>query len=80
MIYEPQHRPLSAALAAMPDLRNRLLAAHVPDASGRRCRACTTPGTGTPGATLALPDSRGRRGGTGHNRTGNAAFAHDSSS
>ena len=49
MIYEPQHRPLSAALAAMPDLRNRLLAAHVPDASGRRCRACTTPGTGTPG-------------------------------
>ena len=50
MIYEPRPRPLSAALAAMPDLRNRLLADHVPDASGHRCRARTTPGTGTPGA------------------------------
>jgi hypothetical protein len=50
MIYEPRPRPLSQALAAMPDLRNRLLAEHVPDASGHRCRACTTPGTGTPGA------------------------------
>jgi hypothetical protein len=50
MIYEPRPRPLSEALAAMPDLRNRLLADHVPDASGHRCRACTTPGTGTPGA------------------------------
>jgi hypothetical protein len=48
-VLEP-HRPLSAALAAMPDLRNRLLADLVPDASGHRCRACTTPGTGTPGA------------------------------
>ena len=45
MIYEPRPRPLSEALAAMPDLRNRLLADHVPDASGHRCRACTTPGT-----------------------------------
>src|SRR3954451_19643051 len=50
MIYEARPRPLSEALAAMPDLRNRLLADHVPDASGHRCRACTTPGTGTPGA------------------------------
>ena len=50
MIYESRPRPLSAALAAMPDLRNRLLADHVPDASGHRCRACNTPGTGTPGA------------------------------
>ena len=48
MIYEPRPRPLSAALAAMPDLRNRLLADHVPDASGHRCRAGTPPGTGTP--------------------------------
>ena len=49
MIYELRPRPLSEALAAMPDLRNRLLADHVPDATGHRCRACTTPGTGTPG-------------------------------
>jgi hypothetical protein len=50
MIYEPRPRPLSEALAGMPDLRNRLLADHVPDETGHRCRACTTPGTGTPGA------------------------------
>ena len=48
MIYEPRPRPLSAALAAMPDLRNRLLADHVPDASGHRCPGWCTPGT--PGA------------------------------
>ena len=50
MIYEPRPRPLSEALASMPDLRDRLLANHVPDPSGHRCQACTTPGTGTPGA------------------------------
>jgi hypothetical protein len=50
MTYEPRARPLSEALSAMPDLRHRLLADHVPDATGHRCRACTTPGTGTPGA------------------------------
>ncbi len=43
-------RPLSEALAMMPGLCHRLLVEHVPDPSGHRCRACTTPGTGTPGA------------------------------
>jgi hypothetical protein len=36
----------------MPALWGRLLAEHVPDeTTGRRCRACTTAGTGSPGAT-----------------------------
>lgn len=50
MLDEWRARSVSEALAMMPGLRNRLLAEHVPDASGHRCRACTTPGTGTPGA------------------------------
>jgi hypothetical protein len=37
-------------LGAMPDLWARLLAEHVPDPSGSRCRACTIAGTGSPGA------------------------------
>jgi hypothetical protein len=37
-------------LGAMPDLWAQLLAEHVPDPSGTRCRACTTAGTGSPGA------------------------------
>jgi hypothetical protein len=37
-------------LGAMPDLWARLLTEHVPDPSGTRCRACTTVGTGSPGA------------------------------
>jgi hypothetical protein len=49
MLDERRARSVSEALALMPVLRNRLLAEHVPDASGHRCRACTTPGTGTPG-------------------------------
>lgn len=36
-------------LAGMPDVVARLLAEHRPDARAR-CRACRTPGTGTPGA------------------------------
>ena len=51
MFDERRVRPLSEALASMPGLRNRLLVDHVPDATGHRCRACTTPGTGTPGAS-----------------------------
>lgn len=38
-------------LSAMPALWTRLLRQHVPDPTGRRCRACTTAGTGTPAAT-----------------------------
>lgn len=34
----------------MPDLWGRLLAEHTPDPTGRRCQACTTAGTGSPGA------------------------------
>ncbi|GAA1276599.1 hypothetical protein GCM10009609_44490 [Pseudonocardia aurantiaca] len=35
------------ALADMPYVVERITAAHVPDGNGR-CRACTTPGRGTP--------------------------------
>ena len=34
----------------MPALWGRLLAEHTPDPTGRRCQACTTAGTGSPGA------------------------------
>lgn len=46
------HRPGSfvEVLETMPALWARLLSQHVPDATGRRCRACTTPGTGSPGS------------------------------
>jgi hypothetical protein len=40
---------LARELARMPGVPQRLLAVHVPDDRGR-CRACTTPGTGLPGA------------------------------
>lgn len=40
---------LARELARLPGVTQRLLAAHVADAHGR-CRACTTPGTGLPGA------------------------------
>lgn len=36
-------------LARLPGVAQRLLALHVPD-GGDRCRACTIPGTGLPGA------------------------------
>jgi hypothetical protein len=39
-----------AVLAEMPDLWARLLAEHIPDPTGTRCRACTTAGTGSPEA------------------------------
>jgi hypothetical protein len=38
---------LIAQLALMPDVVERLRAAHADDGNGR-CRACTTPGRGTP--------------------------------
>lgn len=38
----------AAVLATMPDLIERLTAAHTPTPDGRRCTACTTPGQGTP--------------------------------
>jgi hypothetical protein len=37
----------AAELAAMPDVIERLMREHVADGSGH-CRACTTPGRGTP--------------------------------
>lgn len=36
-------------LARLPETTRRLLAVHVSDGRGR-CRGCTTPGTGMPGA------------------------------
>jgi hypothetical protein len=41
--------PFAAELSAMPALWTRLLAEHLPDPTGRRCQACTTAGTGSPG-------------------------------
>lgn len=40
-------------LAQMPNLCARLLAEHVPDRTGTRCRSCTTAGTASP--TAAWP-------------------------
>ena len=42
--------PFVDVLYAMPALLGRLLAEHTPDPTGRRCQACTTAGTGSPGA------------------------------
>ena len=42
--------PFVDVLYAMPALWGRLLTEHVPDPTGRRCQACTTAGTGSPGA------------------------------
>ncbi len=41
--------PAVEVLAVMPDVCRRLLAVHRPAENGR-CRACTVPGTGLPGA------------------------------
>ncbi len=41
-------RAFIAVLAAMPDLVERLMAAHTPTLDGRWCKGCTTPGRGTP--------------------------------
>jgi hypothetical protein len=38
---------IAVVLADMPDVVAALIRDHVPDARGR-CRACGTPGTGTP--------------------------------
>jgi len=43
-------RAFAAVLATMPDLVDRLLAAHTPTTDGRWCTACTSPGQGTPHA------------------------------
>jgi hypothetical protein len=40
---------IARELAGLPGTVQRLLALHVPDPHGR-CRGCTTPGTGMPGA------------------------------
>ena len=40
---------IARELAGLAGVPQRLLALHVSDGHGR-CRACTTPGTGTPGA------------------------------
>ena len=50
-----QPAPFADALYPMPALWKRLLAEHIPDPTGRRCRACTTAGTGSPGADVAWP-------------------------
>jgi hypothetical protein len=42
--------PFVDVLYAMPALWGRLLTEHTPDPTGRRCQACTTAGTGSPGA------------------------------
>ena len=44
-----QPAPFADALYPMPALWERLLAEHIPDPTGRRCQACTTAGTGSPG-------------------------------
>jgi hypothetical protein len=54
------------------------IADHVPDASGHHCGRAPPPAPAHRG-TLAMPNSRGRRGRTGHNLTGNEALADDSS-
>jgi hypothetical protein len=45
-----QPAPFADALYPMPELWARLIAEHIPDPTGRRCQACTTAGTGSPGA------------------------------
>jgi hypothetical protein len=41
---------LALALVPMPDLWDRLLDLHTGEGATGRCRACTRPGTGLPGA------------------------------
>jgi hypothetical protein len=48
MTTEVDWRAFIAVLAAMPDLVERLMAAHTPTLDGRWCKGCTTPGRGTP--------------------------------
>src|SRR5690349_11777343 len=46
-----RHEEFVDILAGMSELWQRLLVDHVPQPGGKRCRACTVPGTGYPGAT-----------------------------
>lgn len=41
-------RTFAAVLATMPDVIDRISAAHTPTPDGRWCTECTTPGRGTP--------------------------------
>lgn len=49
-----QWAQLAQALAAMPDVIERLTVTHVPDEHGR-CRGCTVPGTGRPDKAWSCP-------------------------
>jgi hypothetical protein len=69
MTAEVDWRAFIAVLAAMPDLVERLMAAHTPTLDGRWCKGCTTPGRGTPHgrwpcvfAVLAAEAARARPG------------------
>jgi len=46
----PRQPSFSEVLGTMPALWARLLTEHVPDATGKRCQACTIAGTGSPEA------------------------------
>jgi hypothetical protein len=48
-------RAFAAELGTMPDVIERLSAIHRPTADGRHCRACTTPGRGTPNTPWPCP-------------------------
>ena len=41
-------RTFAAVLATMPDVIDRIAAAHTPTPDGKWCTECTTPGRGTP--------------------------------
>ena len=43
-------RLFAEVLGTMPTLWARLIDQHIPDPTGARCQACTTAGTGSPGA------------------------------
>ena len=45
----PPRASFADAFYPMPGLWARLISEHIPDATGRRCQACTTAGTGSPG-------------------------------
>jgi hypothetical protein len=45
-----RQRAFIDVLGQMPGLWARLLAEHIPDRTGNRCRVCTTAGTGSPDA------------------------------
>lgn len=65
-------RAFAEVLAAIPGAAAQLMAEHQPDPRSGRCRACTIPGTGAPGAVwpcsvrrlaelaVEIAESRGR--------------------